>query len=624
MAGAMKARGIWQVALSVGLVCGCGHLDYDHQSDPLVPASTADAQAPAAEDASSDAEPRDASSDAGPRDAGGDSGDAGNPVAGDAGDAGDAAIDDCPGDPSKTVAGLCGCGVSDDNSLTWYRNLDGDGFGDSNVPDDQCTQPLGYVADSTDCNDDPTSCGADCSPVQTETIVGLNCADGYDNDCNGSTDDCWLQARFSVSPRAAEVGESFNVDASDSVDLEDSPAALEARWDWEGDGTWDTGFSTTKAASHVYSTAGVYTIRTEVRDTDSNLAQATQTVAVAAAGELLTVTTAVDEDNANSEVSLREALNQTNAGTSSVILLEGSLDILLNPDGSGLNELPRVTGDVTLIGDGTVSINGTNLPNEDVAGDCLWIRSGVFTMVGVERYNCVDDGINVWTDAGTVTLIDNYIHDVGDRGIAIYAPNAVIGPGNRLTRNVEGMSFSTDANSVRVFGNFIYANSQDGIAIATDGTSGGVIELNQIWSNGARGINAFATASSYTIRHNTVTGNAGSGLFVSPVSTLFRVLNNVFHSSGAGFGIDAELVSFTTLSHNLYFGNAAGTCRACGGQTGDVLLNPLFIDAVPADFRLQSASPAINTATDDSLDVNGALPGNFNGAAPDMGALEAP
>ena len=89
VAGAMKARGIWQVALSVGLVCGCGHLDYDHQSDPLVPASTADAQAPAAEDASSDAEPRDASSDAGPRDAGGDSGDAGNPVAGDAGDAGD-------------------------------------------------------------------------------------------------------------------------------------------------------------------------------------------------------------------------------------------------------------------------------------------------------------------------------------------------------------------------------------------------------------------------------------------------------------------------------------------------------------------------------------------------------
>jgi hypothetical protein len=37
--------------------------------------------------------------------------------------------------------------------LTWYRDLDGDGFGDSTVTASECTQPVGYVANGTDCYD---------------------------------------------------------------------------------------------------------------------------------------------------------------------------------------------------------------------------------------------------------------------------------------------------------------------------------------------------------------------------------------------------------------------------------------------------------------------------------------
>jgi hypothetical protein len=38
-------------------------------------------------------------------------------------------------------------------ATVWYRDLDGDGFGDAGTTQASCTQPAGYVASSTDCDD---------------------------------------------------------------------------------------------------------------------------------------------------------------------------------------------------------------------------------------------------------------------------------------------------------------------------------------------------------------------------------------------------------------------------------------------------------------------------------------
>ena len=77
-------------------------------------------------------------------------------------------------------------------------------------------------------------------------------------------------ASFTVSSTTADVVDTLSFDASGSTDPEDAAADLEVRWDWEGDGTWDTPFSTEKTAEHQYLTGGSFTAMLEVRDTDSN------------------------------------------------------------------------------------------------------------------------------------------------------------------------------------------------------------------------------------------------------------------------------------------------------------------------------------------------------------------
>jgi len=72
-------------------------------------------------------------------------------------------------------------GQVDEGSIgtTWYRDADGDGYGSSSTSTRSCSQPSGYVSNSTDCNDS----SAAISPAATEVC------DGVDNNCNGQTDE---------------------------------------------------------------------------------------------------------------------------------------------------------------------------------------------------------------------------------------------------------------------------------------------------------------------------------------------------------------------------------------------------------------------------------------------------
>jgi alpha-tubulin suppressor-like RCC1 family protein len=63
--------------------------------------------------------------------------------------------------------------------LVFYRDKDGDGYGDVNDQTLACVQPTGYVSNSSDCNDNDPN----VNPGKTEIC------DGKDNDCDGQIDE---------------------------------------------------------------------------------------------------------------------------------------------------------------------------------------------------------------------------------------------------------------------------------------------------------------------------------------------------------------------------------------------------------------------------------------------------
>ncbi|MBN1677888.1 MAG: right-handed parallel beta-helix repeat-containing protein [Candidatus Thermoplasmatota archaeon] len=74
-------------------------------------------------------------------------------------------------------------------------------------------------------------------------------------------------AHMSASPPVGSLDVFFMFDSGASVDFEDFAEVLQVRWDFDGDGNWDTDWSTEKVAHHQYSVPGNYTVRLEVRDT---------------------------------------------------------------------------------------------------------------------------------------------------------------------------------------------------------------------------------------------------------------------------------------------------------------------------------------------------------------------
>jgi hypothetical protein len=87
------------------------------------------------------------------------------------------------------------------NSTTYYTDNDGDGFGNAASTIDACSQPNGYVLDSTDCNDNNNSIyvGAD------ETCNTL------DDDCDGTVDE---EAIDFISYYIDSDGDGFGEDSS--------------------------------------------------------------------------------------------------------------------------------------------------------------------------------------------------------------------------------------------------------------------------------------------------------------------------------------------------------------------------------------------------------------------------
>ncbi|MFH1859303.1 MAG: DUF3604 domain-containing protein [Patescibacteria group bacterium] len=87
-------------------------------------------------------------------------------------------------------------------------------------------------------------------------------------------------ASFTVTPSLGDTNTFFNFDASASSDVEDATADLQVRWDWEGDGIWDTGWAYDKTATHQYSSPATYNVKMQVKDTSGASSLAVRQITV--------------------------------------------------------------------------------------------------------------------------------------------------------------------------------------------------------------------------------------------------------------------------------------------------------------------------------------------------------
>lgn len=213
------------------------------------------------------------------------------------------------------------------------------------------------------------------------------------------------------------------------------------------------------------------------------------------------------------------------------------------------------------------------------------------------------------------------LHDGSNRGILlnINAGGTIVGPGNRIAF-FTGEAIEAHA-SVRVIDNDIH-NAQFGVAFYAGSSTSQVIR-NRLWAHGVRPIQIILGISNIDIWHNTLHGGAQNAIQVSNSSTGIDVRNNIFATTG-DYAVDGPASGFTAFDFNDYFGQTTAPCSCGLSGASSRTLDPRFRDAAGADFRLLPTSPVIDVATPLTVDANGPGPGNFTGAAPDMGAHEYP
>jgi PKD repeat protein len=117
-------------------------------------------------------------------------------------------------------------------------------------------------------------------PEVPQVVVPVEPVDPTTNDTNPVN--AAPTASFTVNPSAGSTATTFAFNAGTSQDNETAVGALQVRWDWNGDGTYDTAWSINKTATHTYPAVGTYAATVQVRDAGGLTDTASRTIVVSA------------------------------------------------------------------------------------------------------------------------------------------------------------------------------------------------------------------------------------------------------------------------------------------------------------------------------------------------------
>jgi hypothetical protein len=135
----------------------------------------------------------------------------------------------------------CNPATEDPETVTWYADSDGDGYGDDATAVQACMRPSAdHVLEGADCDDSTP----DASPGNTSEV----CNDGLDNDCDGGHDGCGWSGENSLEAAGRPIiGTEDGMRAGAAIvvvaGLTDQPSTVAVgapgggRFSgWEGDG----------------------------------------------------------------------------------------------------------------------------------------------------------------------------------------------------------------------------------------------------------------------------------------------------------------------------------------------------------------------------------------------------
>jgi len=279
------------------------------------------------------------------------------------------------------------------------------------------------------------------------------------------------------------------------------------------------------------------------------------------------------------------------------------------------------------------------LDTASAAGGEVWVAEGVYyERINLQPYAYLYGGF-----AGTETgreqrnfTFHPTILDGQQAGSVVTATHC----GDRVSR-IDGLTLR---NGKASFGGGILCSSSLTIAnntisgnSASDGggifcSSLAVIANNTIIGNAATNSNPysyggggiFCVGSSPSIMNNTICGNtAGHGGGISCLSSP-SIINNIiaFNSSGICF---LEVPPLALRNNCVYNPDGDNYTGMVGGGTGDINVDPLFVDRLTGNYHLSAGSPCINMGNDSDvqsgwLDMDGQA--RINETHVDMGADE--
>jgi PKD repeat protein len=412
-------------------------------------------------------------------------------------------------------------------------------------------------------------------------------------------------AVLSVTPSVGDTSTVFAADGSGSSDADQPLSELTLEWDWESDGTFDDSGVT---ASHSYASVGNYSVTLRVTDADGNADTASAELSVVAGGDLLVVTTGIDEDDAGASqaaplgdgLSLREAIGLSNT-------LAGKQTIYVPADDVPVIDLQ--SGPITLEQAADLFGYGAAIEGGAVGGnsDCLWLDGDDIRVLGLEIRNCPHLPVAIMGGAGN-QVADCYLHDNGGSVQVAAGALNTIGPGNLITTSAaHGIFVNTPTN---VVGNTVRDASAVGIQVG-GGAVGSLISRN-LFVRGTGGIGLSTNADNVTITHNTVDSVSGNGIVAGGVTNLVLYNNCVTNSGSWGYTLSDGVLG--GHGNNLAYGNGSGACSSCDLGAGSLTSDPLYVDPAGNDFRPDTGSPLLDAGFD--------LGEAFNGSAPDIGYYE--